>query len=47
MKRSGSSLFITGKSKSVRRGKVIGKDGCVAAFIDDYAPVTTNGEIFL
>ena len=30
-----------------RRGKFIGKDGSITAFVDDYAPITTNGEIFL
>ena len=39
-----SSFFVFADS---RRGKFIGKDGSVTAFIDDYAPITTNGEIFL
>ena len=29
-----------------RRGKFIGKDGSVSAFLDQYAPVCTNGEVF-
>ena len=29
-----------------RKGKFIGKDGSIAAFLDHYAPVSTNGELF-